>query len=101
MLLIIFCVDSSQTVLENEIIIVVKEKSSISKFHSDCRTDRYCKRKTVINGVTIPKGAVIVVPISLLQHSPLYWDDPEKFDPDRYIFFKASINLMMTMFYIQ
>ena len=47
------------------------------------RTDRYCKRTTVINGVTIPKGAVIAVPISVLHHSPLYWKDPEKFDPER------------------
>ena len=49
------------------------------------RTDRYCKRTTVVNGITIPKGAVIAVPISVLHHSPLYWKDPEKFDPDRFM----------------
>ena len=49
------------------------------------RTDRYCNKTTVINGVTIPKGATVVVPITFLHHSPLYWKDPEKFDPDRYI----------------
>ena len=43
----------------------------------------YCKQTAVINGVTIPKGAIIAVPISVLHHSPLYWKDPEKFDPDR------------------
>ena len=47
------------------------------------RTDRYCTKTTVINGVTIPKGAVIAIPIGLLQRSPLYWKDPEVFDPDR------------------
>ena len=47
------------------------------------RSDRYCKETTVVNGVTIPKGAAIVVPISLLHHSPLYWEEPDKFDPDR------------------
>jgi hypothetical protein len=47
-------------------------------------TDRYCNKTTVINGVTIPKDTTIVVPIALLHHSPLYWKDPEKFDPDRY-----------------
>ena len=57
---------------------------SINKFHSNYRTDRYCKRTTVINGVTIPKGAIVTIPISLLHHSPLHWEDPEKFDPDRY-----------------
>jgi hypothetical protein len=49
-----------------------------------CSTDRYCNKTTVINGVTIPKDATIVVPITLLHHSPLYWKDPEKFDPNRY-----------------
>jgi cytochrome P450 len=48
-----------------------------------CSTDRYCKWTTVINGVTLPKGAIVAVPISVLHHSPLYWEDPEKFDPDR------------------
>ena len=51
-------------------------------FHS---TDRYCNKTTVINGVTIPKDATIIVPIVLLHHSPLYWKDPEKFDPDRLV----------------
>ena len=46
-------------------------------------TDRYCNKTTVINGVTIPKDATIIVPITLLHHSPLYWKDPDKFDPDR------------------
>ena len=55
------------------------------QFNVVYRTDRYCKRTTVINGVTIPKGAIIAVPISMLHHSPLYWKDPEKFDPNRYI----------------
>ena len=49
-------------------------------FHS---TDRYCNKTTVINGVTIPKDATIIVPITLLHHSPVYWKDPEKFDPNR------------------
>ena len=47
------------------------------------RTDRHCKKTTVINGVTIPKGATVIVPIALLHYSPLYWKDPDKFDPDR------------------
>ena len=43
----------------------------------------------VINGVTIPKDATIVIPIALLHYSPLYWKDPEKFDPDRLALFCA------------
>ena len=48
------------------------------------RTFRLCLKTTVIKGVTIPQGATVVVPCSLLQRDPLYWRDPDKFDPDRY-----------------
>ena len=37
----------------------------------------------MVNGVTIPKGAVVTIPIGLLHYSPLYWIHPEKFDPER------------------
>ena len=47
------------------------------------RTDRYCTTTTMVNGVTIPKGAVVTIPIGVLHYSPLYWTDPEKFDPER------------------
>ena len=48
------------------------------------RTDRYCNKTTIVNGVTIPEGAVVTIPISLLHHSTKYWKDPETFDPERY-----------------
>ena len=48
-----------------------------------CRINRYCTKTTVIKGVTIPKGVAVVVPIYTIHHSELYWEDPEKFDPDR------------------
>ena len=37
----------------------------------------------MVNGVTIPKGAVVTIPIGVLHYSPVYWTDPEKFDPER------------------
>ena len=48
------------------------------------RTDRLCSKTTVVNGVTIAQGSMIVIPILHLHHDPQYWKDPEKFDPDRY-----------------
>ena len=49
-----------------------------------CRTDRLCLKTTIVNGVTITQGSMIIIPIFSLHHDPQYWKDPEKFDPDRY-----------------
>ena len=35
-----------------------------------------------------------MVPIQVLQYSPLYWTDPEKFDPERL----ATFNLDLTLY---
>lgn len=36
-------------------------------------------------GYTIPKGATITIAIYLLHHSPDIWENPDKFDPDRFL----------------
>ena len=48
------------------------------------RTSRLAQKTIEINGVTIPKGTTIQLPIHLIQHNPEYWPEPEKFDPQRY-----------------
>ena len=48
------------------------------------RTNRYSNKTMDINGFTIPKDVTIVVPIYHFHHNPIYWKDPEKFNPDRY-----------------
>ncbi len=53
-----------------------------STFHI-YRTNRNCLKTTDINGVTIPKGAVVHIPIHLFHHLPEYWPNPDKFDPER------------------
>ena len=43
-----------------------------------------CIKTTTLNdNLTIPKGAIVVFTAYLLQHDQKYWDDPEKFNPDR------------------
>ncbi|XP_060654830.1 cytochrome P450 4p1-like [Drosophila nasuta] len=37
------------------------------------------------NGLILPVGTQIVVQIFDLHHNPKYWDNPEKFDPDRFL----------------
>ena len=48
-----------------------------SRFHREARED------ITINGIFIPKGIDVTVPICGLHRNPKYWPDPEKFDPDR------------------
>lgn len=35
--------------------------------------------------VVIPEGAIFHAPIAAIQMSPAIWEDPEKFDPGRWL----------------
>ncbi|XP_060072369.1 cytochrome P450 3A8-like [Ylistrum balloti] len=48
------------------------------------RTDRVCLRDTEINGIKIPAGMNISVPIYAIHHDPDNWEDPDKFIPERF-----------------
>ena len=45
--------------------------------------------------VTIPKGAMIDIPIYMLQHLPEYWEEPEEFIPERYVAYSGHIVLAL------
>lgn len=49
------------------------------------RFGREGKQDITVKGVYIPKDIDVSVPIYALHRNPLYWPDPEKFDPDRYV----------------
>ena len=42
-----------------------------------------CNKTSAVGDITIPKGAMIDIPIYMLQHLPEYWDEPEEFIPER------------------
>ncbi|KAK7806223.1 hypothetical protein U0070_008886, partial [Myodes glareolus] len=48
------------------------------------RIERVCKQDVEIDGVLIPKGSVVVIPVYALHHDPQYWPEPEEFHPERF-----------------
>lgn len=48
------------------------------------RLERVAKTSVEVNGVIIPKGTVIMVPIYTLHREPTLWPEPEAFKPERY-----------------
>ncbi|XP_042124030.1 cytochrome P450 3A31-like isoform X1 [Peromyscus maniculatus bairdii] len=48
------------------------------------RIFRACKQDAEIDGVFIPKGSLVMVPIYALHCDPEYWPEPEEFCPERF-----------------
>uniref|UniRef100_A0A8W8NTJ9 Cytochrome P450 3A24 n=1 Tax=Magallana gigas TaxID=29159 RepID=A0A8W8NTJ9_MAGGI len=53
-------------------------------YPSACRTHRLAERDIVIEGYTVPKGTDISFPIYSIHRDPRFWENPTKFDPERF-----------------
>lgn len=56
---------------------------SMRLYPTASRTDRVSKATVEVNGVTIPKGTVVMIPIYTLHHDAALWPEPETFEPER------------------
>ena len=45
---------------------------------------RKAREDFYVNGVSVPPAVEIMVPVYAIHHNPNFWDDPEKFDPERF-----------------
>ncbi|KAH0504809.1 Cytochrome P450 3A31 [Microtus ochrogaster] len=48
------------------------------------RLQRVCKQVVEMDGVFIPKGSVVIIPMFSLHCDPQYWPEPEEFRPEMY-----------------
>ena len=46
--------------------------------------NRQCSEDYDLNGIHIPAGTEIMIPMYFLHRDPGAWEDPEKFDPERF-----------------
>jgi cytochrome P450 len=47
-------------------------------------TSRVCEKDCLTQGLSVRKGTLIFIPTVDIHHDPELWEDPEKFDPERF-----------------
>ena len=52
------------------------------------RLNRYCSKTCTVGELTIPEGAMVDIPLSVLGQLPEHWEEAKEFIPERCIVFK-------------
>uniref|UniRef100_A0A8C3UZZ3 Cytochrome P450 3A n=1 Tax=Catharus ustulatus TaxID=91951 RepID=A0A8C3UZZ3_CATUS len=71
------------TIVQMEYLDMVVNES-IRLYPAGGRLERVCKKTVELNGVTIPKGMVVLIPAFVLHRDPQYWPEPDEFRPERF-----------------
>ena len=50
------------------------------------RLQRMCKESCIVNGIQMKRGLAVIIPVYHLHRNEELWENPHKFDPDRYIY---------------
>ncbi|KAM6982456.1 cytochrome P450 3A40-like [Tautogolabrus adspersus] len=48
------------------------------------RLERMAKASVEVNGMTIPKGTTVMIPVYTLHRDPALWPEPDTFNPERF-----------------
>ena len=67
---------------------VVKE--TLRLYPSAQITTRHLEKPITLSGITLPKGAAMVIPIWWIHRSPHNWKDPDEFRPQRFLVDKVD-----------
>ncbi|XP_069383070.1 cytochrome P450 3A30-like [Paralichthys olivaceus] len=77
------CQPTYEAVMQMEYLdMVVNESMRLHPIAS--RLERMTKASVEVNGVTVPKGTVIIIPVYTLHRDPALWPEPEAFKPERF-----------------
>ena len=61
---------------------IIKEAQRL--YPAAAQVNRQCSEDYDYNRIHIPAGTEIAIPIYVIHHDPDAWQDPEKFDPERF-----------------
>ncbi len=71
------------SVFDNQYLDMVIEEN-MRMYPPATRIDRVCNKDYEFEGVKIPKGQLVTIPIWALHHDPNIYPDPYTFNPDRF-----------------